>query len=127
MAMLLNKIHLPFNVNRLAQKVAVAALEDQEHLNKTISWNNEAKELVFKQLQTLGLQPIASEGNFIFFATKYQSIDIADELLKLGVIIKPWLEEGYTHFLRVSIGNREENKHFMTSLEKVLLTKNETM
>jgi len=121
MAMLLDKIRLPFNANKLAQKAAIVALADQAHLKKTISWNNDAKERVFKKLQTLGLQPVPSKGNFLFFKTEFQSIDIAEKLLKQGVIIKPWLEDGYKHFLRVSIGNDEDNEHFITSLEKVLL------
>lgn len=125
MVMLLNKIRLPFNVNRLAQKAAMAALQDHAHLEKTMSWNRQAKEVVFKQLQALGLNPAPSKGNFLFFETEYPSAEIAEQLLTLGVIVKAWAETGYTHFLRVSIGSKEENDHFIASLATILCSKKE--
>ncbi len=120
MAKYLNKIRLPFNVNRLAQKAAVAALNDQNHLEKTLTWNNQARTILFNQLEELGLNPIPSHGNFIFFSTAKSSVDIAEQLLGQGVIIKPWLEDGYKNYLRVSIGSEEENQHFITSLTAIL-------
>ncbi|MDC0609604.1 histidinol-phosphate transaminase [Vibrio sp.] len=116
----LNKIRLPFNVNRLAQKAAKAALNDNEHLTKTLEWNSQARSELFNQLTEMGLAPIPSQGNFLFFRTNMRSTDLAEALRWHGVIIKPWLEQGYTDYVRVSIGNKEENQQFITSLAAIL-------
>lgn len=120
----LNKIRLPFNVNQIAQRAAVAALTDEKHLEKTLSWNQTAREEMYKQLCEMGIQPASSHGNFLFFETSFPSKELAEELLKLGVIVKPWLEQGYQNFIRVSIGNEEENQHFISSLATILHSKN---
>ncbi|MDV7105614.1 histidinol-phosphate transaminase [Vibrio sp. TH_r3] len=126
MVKLLNKIRLPFNVNRLAQKAAIAALFDAEHLDKTMKWNETAKQDLFEKLQKLGLDPAPSKGNFLFFKTAYPSTEIAEQLLILGVIVKAWAEPGYSNYLRVSIGSKSENEHFITSLATILHSKQDS-
>jgi histidinol-phosphate aminotransferase len=39
------------------------------------------------------------------------------------VIVKPWREPGYTRFLRVNIGSREDNALFLSALANVLATR----
>ena len=41
---------------------------------------------------------------------------MTEALLKQGVIIKPWKEPGFEHFLRVSIGTEKDNARFVTAL-----------
>ncbi|MCE0492780.1 histidinol-phosphate transaminase [Vibrio salinus] len=120
MATYLNKVRLPFNVNRLAQKAAIAALADAKHLEKTLIWNKQARAMLFNELTKLDLNPIPSQGNFLFFSTSMPSVNIAERLLTKGVIVKPWAEKNYTNYLRVSIGTDEENQHFITSLKAIL-------
>jgi len=36
------------------------------------------------------------------------------------VIVKPWREPGYRHWVRVSIGSREQNDQFLTALSVAL-------
>ena len=41
-------------------------------------------------------------------------------LLCDGVIIKPWREKGYEHWIRVSVGNEQDNQQFIRSLKRIL-------
>ena len=44
----------------------------------------------------------------------------AQRLLCDGVIIKPWREKGYEHWIRVSVGNEQDNQQFIRSLKRIL-------
>ncbi len=120
LAAYVHKLRTPFNVNRYAQKAAIAALHDHENLEKTIAWNNVERKKMASELIRLGLSPQPSKGNYLFFATDWNGAELAQRLLSYGVIIKPWLEEGYEEYVRVSIGAKEENEQFIHCLSKIL-------
>ena len=117
-----HKLRTPFNVNRLAQSAAIAALQDHDSLAKTIAWNNTARAKMMSELQALGLSPQTSKGNYLFFATHWDGTELAQHLLRHGVIVKPWLEQGYEKYIRVSIGNEAENAQFVSCLNMILNT-----
>ena len=41
-------------------------------------------------------------------------------LLQKGVIVKPWQQEGFDTYVRVSIGSPEENDQFMEGMSDLL-------
>ena len=43
-----------------------------------------------------------------------------EALLARGLIVKPWKEAGFEHFIRVSIGTEAENERFARALEGIL-------
>lgn len=116
----INKVKTPFNVNSLAQKAAIAAINDEAHVNRTVNWNYFAREKMMSDLRSLGLFPHESKGNFLFFSTQWDAVDLAQDLLRCGVIVKPWMEQGYKQYLRVSIGGEADNSLFISSLANVL-------
>ena len=114
------KTKMPFNVNRLAQAGAAAALGDKDFLEKTYRSNLEGKAQLYAGLSSLGLNFNKSEANFIFVETK----SIADELfLKLmseGIIVRPLASFGFPDAIRISIGTKEQNKKLLDALKKLL-------
>lgn len=119
LAKLIDKVRNPFNVNRLAQVAAVAALKDTEHLQKSIELVEYERSKMTIALNERGLTPVPSYANFLFFATQNPAEKVAEHLLKQGIIIKPWKEKGYTQYLRVSIGNEQDNKLFLAALDTI--------
>ncbi len=115
-AELMNKVRQPFNTNSLAQIGALAALADRKHVEKSIAINNEGKQYLYQSFQQLGISYIPTETNFIMFETQKDSKDLYNALLKTGVIIRPMGPRK----LRVTIGLPEENKRFITELEKIV-------
>ncbi|HWC51791.1 MAG TPA: histidinol-phosphate transaminase, partial [Nitrospira sp.] len=63
----LNRVRPPFNANSLAQRAALAALDDDEHVAKSRAVNQAGMEQVVSGLRGLGLAPIPSEANFVYF------------------------------------------------------------
>ncbi|MBR9906166.1 MAG: aminotransferase class I/II-fold pyridoxal phosphate-dependent enzyme, partial [Gammaproteobacteria bacterium] len=116
LADLIDRLRTPFNVNRLAQVAAVAALQDTTHLETSLELTMSERSRVAQALKDMGLTVVPSLANFLFFETTQPSEQVHEALLAHGVIVKPWLEPGYTHWVRVSIGSREENDQFLAAL-----------
>lgn len=110
----------PFNVNAMAQAAAVAALRDQSWMREKTALIRAEREGVRAGLESEGLRVAPSEANFLFFDSRRNSTEVAAELLKRGVIVKPWLEPRYQTYLRVSIGDAAENGQFLAALAEVL-------
>lgn len=116
----MDKIRAPFNVNSIAQAAAVASLKDEAFAEMTI-WNNENnKQYLYSEFDKLGLPYIESYTNFIMVNTKRDSKEMYINLLKKGYIVKGGHVLGMDGFLRVTIGNYEECKGFITALKEII-------
>lgn len=120
LADLIDRLRTPFNINRVAQAAAVAALADDEHLHATLEHVARERQRMAAALQALGIDSVPSMANFLFFSTPFNAETVNQALLRQGVIIKPWREAGYTQYLRVSVGNREDNDLFLKALANIL-------
>jgi histidinol-phosphate aminotransferase len=107
---------MPFNVNRLAQAGAIAALEDKEFLEKTFKNNSEGKKYLYAELDKLGIEHKKTESNFIFVNLKRSADELFIEMMKNGIIIRPLTSFGLPQAIRVSIGTKEQNAKFIKAL-----------
>ena len=112
----LNRVRPPFNVNSLAQRAALAALEDEEHVTRSRAMNQAEMATVLAGLTSLGLQPVPSQANFLYVDVGQDGRKVFEALLREGVIVRHI--EG--RMLRITIGLPEENTRFLQALKKVL-------
>lgn len=117
---LLNRIRQPFNVNSLALAAAVAALGDDDYLQRARNINAAGMRQFEKGFQTLGLEYIPSKGNFICVDVGRDAAPVYDALLHEGVIVRPVGAYGLPNHLRISIGLEQDNARCLAALEKVL-------
>lgn len=117
---LLDRVRTPFNANGMAQAAALAALADEEHLAKVVALAKAERTRVESSLRSKGLDVAPSRGNFLFFNCRHNASAFAEGLLRDGVIVKPWKQEGFDTYIRVSIGSPAENDHFMAALSQLL-------
>ena len=68
-------------------------------------------------LAAAGYRTAPSKGNFLFVDARRNASELAVALLERGVIVKPWKQPGFETFIRVSIGAREENDHFLRAFK----------
>ncbi len=115
----LNRVRPPFNANSLAQRAALAALGDDEHVARSRSVNGTGMGQMTAGLKALGFEPVPSEANFLFFDIGREGSAIFEVLLREGVIVRHI--EG--PMLRVTIGLEEENRAFLEALKRVLKKK----
>ncbi len=117
---IMNRVRQPFNVNSVAQKAAIESLSDQEYLKESINQNTKERLYLYKSLESMSVDYIPSQGNFICIDTKSSGKEIFESLMKKGVIVRPIdLYEMPTH-IRVTIGNRTENNIFLEKFNEVL-------
>lgn len=110
----------PFNVNAAAQAAAVAALGDEAWMRETTGRIRHDRAVLAARLQAMGLRVVPSQTNFLFIDLATNAAAVAQALLRQGIVVKPWLEPGYSDFLRVSIGTAQDNERFARALEQVL-------
>ncbi len=113
----LNRIRQPFNVNHIAQSAAIAALADEDFLQKSILCNKQGLLQLTNGFRALGLPYIPSSANFIAVKVDEPSV-IYQALLKKGFIVRPVEMPNY---LRISIGTKNENTAFLDALKLVLI------
>ena len=116
----MNKVRAPFNVNSMAQRAACAALDDNDFVEKSLKTNREGQEYLYDQFKKMGIFYLPSSTNFVFIDTEKDSLQIYQQLLREGVIIRPLLGYGLKTHFRVTVGTPLENEFFIHALEKVL-------
>jgi histidinol-phosphate aminotransferase len=117
----LHMVRQPFNVNRLAQAAARAALSNSDELEARIKENNSERERIAAGMRDLGFTVPESQTNFLLAVPVESRGNIVDRLMDLGIIVRsaaPW-GLGAESF-RVSIGTPAENDRFLGGLRAVL-------
>jgi histidinol-phosphate aminotransferase len=110
----MNRLREPFNTNTLAQRAALAALDDAEHVSHSRSVNEAGKKYLYNGLDSLGVKYVPTEANFLYIPVQ-NAMAVYDSLLKKGVIIRPMGQQA----IRVTIGLPEENKRFIEAFRTV--------
>jgi histidinol-phosphate aminotransferase len=105
-------------VSRLGQAAAIAALGDTQHLNDTITLNDQAKNILIEGFNRLGLDYIPSETNFMMFDTGTSASTVATLLANAGFQVRVgW---GMPQHIRVSTGTIDEMERFIVALGEIL-------
>jgi histidinol-phosphate aminotransferase len=118
----LGRVRQPFNVNLLAQAAALAALDDHEHVARTLAVNREGLAYLTREFDRLGLAWVPTAANFILVRVG-RGVQVYEALLRQGVIVRPMDGYGFSEHLRVTIGLPEENARCIAALEAVLRPK----
>lgn len=117
---MLDRVRTPFNVNLAAQRAALAAWGDADHMEKAVQETVAQREILRMQLRDLGVAVAPSAANFLFVDLRRANGPVAEALLARGIIVKPWKEAGYEHFIRVSVGAAADNRLFVAALADIL-------
>jgi histidinol-phosphate aminotransferase len=112
-------IRQPFNVNALAQVGALAALDDDEHVRRTLALNRAGLAQLAQGVRALGLDHVPSAANFVMVRVG-QGARAYEALLRRGVIVRPMDVYGFPDHVRITVGLPEENARLLDALAAVL-------
>ena len=115
---ILQKSTTVFVASREALAGAMAALDDEEFIQKTRSLMKEGREYLTKELTGLGWKVYPSEANFIYGDSGLNTALLAEELKKKGLIIR-----GNFEFSRITIGTMEQNRQVVRIIQEVMESK----
>ena len=116
---LLHRVRQPFNVNAVAQWAALAALEDHEHVQRSLEVNRQGMEYLTKEFARLGLEQVPSQANFILVRVGSGN-QVFQQLLAQGVIVRPMAAYEFPEYVRITVGTMEENRRCVEALDKSL-------
>jgi histidinol-phosphate aminotransferase len=114
---LMHRVRQPFNVNAPAQWAALAALNDSEHVRRSLDNNREGLEYLTAEFARLGIEYVPSHANFILLRVG-KGEDVFNRLLAQGIIVRPMAGYQFPEYLRVTIGIMDENRKFIDGLKK---------
>ncbi|MFQ6672353.1 MAG: histidinol-phosphate transaminase [Candidatus Tectimicrobiota bacterium] len=112
----INQIRAPFNVNRVGQAAALAALDDDAHVRTSQEVNRVGLAHLTAGLAALGVAYVPSVANFLL-------VEVGDgraayeALLRQGVVVRPMGGYGLAPYVRVTVGTAEENTRFLEALK----------
>jgi len=117
---LLERVRPPFNVNRLAQVAAIAALDDDVHVEESRKVNAEGKAFLASELERLGMEPVPTQANFILFRFDTVVEGLSGKLLEKGIIVRDGAALGFPGFIRLTVGMPEQNRAVVAAIEQIL-------
>jgi histidinol-phosphate aminotransferase len=109
----------PFNANALGQAGALAALDDQAHVRRTVEMARAERPRMAAELARRGFTVLPSQANFLFVDTGRPGLDLFRRLLRRGVIVRPLDSYGFPTCLRVSLGTPAEGARLLEALDAV--------
>ena len=120
----LERVKNSFNsypLGRLAQAGAIAAIEDQAHLEETSAKVIQTRTKLVEQLKALGFETLPSTANFIFTRhPQHSGAKLYQALRDRGIIVRHFKTERIEEFLRITIGTDEQSGELVTALKEIL-------
>lgn len=115
-------ISVPWNINVLAEKSTIKALEEEDYIKNTINYiENEKNKFYYELCKFNDLKIFKPAVNYIMFKVN-KDIDLKEEMMKENIIIRSCSNyRGLNNkYYRVAVRKKEENQKFINILKKIL-------
>ena len=120
----LERVKNSFNsypLGRLAQAGAIAAIEDQTHLEQSSAKVIQTRTKLVSELNGLGFETLPSTANFIFTRHPQRAgAELYQALRDRGIIVRHFKLPRISEFLRITIGTDEQSGELVTALQEIL-------
>ena len=113
------RMRTTFSVSSVAQAAALAALDDEDHVRKTLKNNAEQAERLVVGIAELGYRPISSWANFVYCELGDDAAAAAVRFQDDGIIVRPLGPWGAPDAIRITIGTPEQNEIFLRAFKKL--------
>lgn len=114
------KVRLPFNVNRIAQIAASAALGDTSFVKSSMENNEAGKAFLYREFKRLKLSYTPTFGNFILVDFKREAREVFEAAQRKGIILRTVYEYGLPTSLRITIGSPAQNERLVKILQEII-------
>ncbi len=111
-----------YPIDRFAEAGAIAAIQDEAYFQKTRHQVIASREQLISDLRKLDFEVLPSGANFIFARhPRHAGEQLAAGLREQAVIVRHFRKPArIADFLRITIGNEEQNQAFMQAIRSVL-------
>lgn len=114
----LEKVRQPWSVSTPAQAAGIAALKEEERVERAKSFIREERKMMEKEFERIGVSYFPSSANYMLIKSGY---DLFSLLKEKGILIRDCsnyrgLEKG---FYRTAIKTRDDNEVLIQALEEI--------
>ena len=111
----------PWNVSTIAQAAGVASMKESEYVTKSVKYVKKQRQYLTDEMNRLNIKLYEAHANYIFFKL-ISKIDLYDELLKKGILIRSCsnyrnLDDSY---YRIAVKSEYENKLLIENLKEII-------
>jgi len=111
----------PYNVNRLTQVMAEAALDEDAYYAEKRREIVETRGYTEARLRDLGFSMTDSKANFIFVShPAIGGYEFYTALKKKGILVRQWNKPRIANHLRITIGTRTQMDALLKTMETIL-------
>jgi len=114
------QLNRPFTLSNLAMEGAIAALNDNSFITRTIALVSKERERISKVLIEKGVKHWESQSNFIMIKPDMDANVFESKMLGYGIMVRPVAKFGAPGCVRVTVGTEEANDAYLYALDKVL-------
>ena len=112
----------PYNVNRLTQIMAEAALDDEEYFKEKRQEIIKNREYTANELKKLGFIMTDSKANFIFAKhEKCGGFELYTALKEKGILVRQWDKPIIKDYLRITIGTKEQMTALIKAMSEIMM------
>ena len=116
----LHRVRPPWNVNVIAQKAGVIALEDTDYLAQSKKKIKEAKQFLLDELHRLSFQPLPSDTNF-FLVRVGDAKSFRTALLKQDIVVRDCTSFGLPEYVRIAPRTMPECQKLIAAIQALKL------
>ncbi|MCU7835056.1 MAG: histidinol-phosphate transaminase [gamma proteobacterium symbiont of Taylorina sp.] len=120
----LNRVKNSFNsypLDMLAIEGGAAAIQDKKYFTYCCNDIIESREWVRNKLISMSFNVLPSKANFLFVShSLYDASKLYIELKKKGILVRHFNKPNINHYLRISIGKKEDMELFLKALRSII-------
>ena len=114
----LRRVQPPWDVNAVAQKAGLLALDADVYLNECLVKVQEVKRFLTGELTRLGLSPLPSRANF-FLVRVGNAGEFRRALLERGILVRDCTSFGLPEYVRLAPGTLPECQSLIAAIESI--------
>jgi histidinol-phosphate aminotransferase len=112
----LRRVCPPWNVNAMAQKAAVIALEDADYLERCQREIRKAKQFLVRELKRIGFTTVPSRTNF-FLVKVADARGFRTALLRHGMLVRDGTSFGLPGYIRIAARTMPECQQLIATIK----------
>jgi len=116
----LGRMRIPFSTSTAAQVAARVALEDREHVTRSVALNREMRRLLETSAPSFGFRAHASLANFVMLEGPFESETVFQHLVRRGIVVRPMRHPRLTSCVRVTTGTAEQTAELVAAMQEMM-------
>ena len=108
-----------YSVSSVAQAAALAALDDEEHVTRSVSHNAEQADRHRISLSKLRFRVVPTWANFLYCDLRQDAAAISQRLREQGISVRPLGPWGAPTCIRISIGTVPQNEKLLEAMRGI--------